>query len=103
MDAHIGEAELGSAVFLLVLYPLWGPVLLPGSVAPDDPEGHLEGTGSPVHSILVDKRAAILDDRDIRGVMVQALKLVGAELRTGCGPLVLKSKIAARLSGSVAD
>jgi hypothetical protein len=50
----------------------------------------------------VDKRAAILDDPDIRGVMAQALKLAGAELKTGCGQLVLKSKIAARLSGSVA-
>jgi hypothetical protein len=63
-------------------------------VAFEDPEGRLEGAGSQVRSIRVDERAAILDDPYIRGLMAQALKVAGADLKTGSGQVMLRSKIA---------
>jgi hypothetical protein len=87
-------AERGPAVFSLVLYPRWVRFFFLEGVAIDDPEGRLEGTGSQVRSIRVDERAAILDDPYIRGLMAQALKVAGADLRTGSGQIVLRSKIA---------
>jgi hypothetical protein len=87
-------AERGSPVFSLVLYPRWVRFFFLEGVAIDDPEGRLEGTGSQVRSIRVDERAAILDDPYIRGLMAQALKVAGADLKTGSGQVVLKSKIA---------
>ena len=86
--------ERGSAVFSLVLYPRWVRFFFLEGVAIDDPDGRLEGTGSQVRSILLEERAAILDDPYIRGLMAQALKVAGADLKTGSGQVVLKSKIA---------
>ena len=86
-------AERGSPVFSLVLYPRWVRFFFLEGVAIDDPEGRLEGAGSQVRSIRVDKGAAILDDPYIRGLMAQALKVAGADLKTGRGQVVLKSKI----------
>src|SRR5437660_8538316 len=86
--------ERGSAVFSLVLYPRWVRFFFLEGVAIDDPEGRLEGTGSQVRSIRVDDRAAILDDRYIRGLMAKALKVAGTDLKRGRGQVVLKSKIA---------
>jgi hypothetical protein len=40
-------AERGSAVFSLVLYPRWVRFFFLDGAALDDPEGRLEGTGSP--------------------------------------------------------
>jgi hypothetical protein len=87
-------AERGLPVISLVLYPRWVRFFFLEGVAIDDPEGRLEGTGSQVRSIRVDARAAILDDPYIRGLMAQALKVAGADLKTGSGQVVLKSKIA---------
>lgn len=84
----------GSAVFSLVLYPRWVRFFFLEGAAIDDPEGRLEGSGSQVRSIRVNKDAAILDDPYIRALMAQALKMARADLRTGSGRIVLKSKIA---------
>ena len=86
-------AERGSPVFSLVLYPRWVRFFFLEGVAIDDPEGRLEGSGSQVRSIRLDERAAILDDPYIRGLIAQALKAVNADLKTGRGQVVLKSKI----------
>ena len=86
-------AEHGSAVFSLVLYPRWVRFFFLEGVAIDDPEGRLEGTGSQVRSIRVDPRAAIFDDPYIRGLMAQALKAAGSNLKAGAGEIVLKSKL----------
>jgi hypothetical protein len=83
----------GAAVFSLVLYPRWIRFFFLEGVAIDDPQGRLEGTGNQVRSIRVDERALILDDPYIRGLMAQALKLAGADLRTGRGQVVVKSRI----------
>jgi len=93
------EAERGSAVFSLVLYPRWVRFFFLEGVAIDDPERRLEGTGSQVRSVRVDERAAIFDDPYIRGLMTQALKVAGADLQVGKGRIVLKSKIATRSGG----
>ena len=59
----------------------------------DDPEGRLEGDGNQVRSIRLDERAAMLDDPYIRKLMTQAVKVAAADLQTGRGSVVLKSKI----------
>jgi hypothetical protein len=86
-------AQRGSAVFSLVLYPRWVRFFFLEGVAIDDPEGRLEGTGSQVRSIRVDQRAAIFDDPYIRGLMAQALRVAGSNLKAGAGEIVLKSKL----------
>lgn len=88
-------AERGSAVFSLVLYPRWVRLFFLEGAALDDPEGRLEGAGSQVRSIRVDERAAVLHEPYIRQLMAQALKVAAADLRTGSGQVVLKSKIGA--------
>jgi len=87
-------AERGASGFSLVLCPRWVRFFFLEGVAIDDPEGRLEGAGSQVRSIRLDEDAAILDDPYIRGLMAQALKVAGADLKTGSGRVVLKSKIA---------
>ena len=87
-------AERGSAVFSLVLYPRWVRFFFLEGVAIQDPERRLEGTGSQVRSIRLDESAAVLDDPYIRGLMAQALQIAGADLKTGKGQVVLKSRIA---------
>jgi hypothetical protein len=83
----------GSAVFSLVLYPRWVRFFFLEGAAIDDPQGRLEGGGSQVRSIRLDERAVILDDPYIRGLMSQALKIAGANLKAGSGHVVMKSKI----------
>jgi hypothetical protein len=85
--------ERGAAIFSLVLYPRWVRFFFLEGVAIDDPEGRLEGAGSQVRSIRVDKGAAILDDPYVRGLMTQALRVAGADMKRGHGHVVLKSKI----------
>jgi len=85
--------ERGGAIFSLVLYPRWLRFFFLEGVAIDDPEGRLEGAGSQVRSIRVDKGAAILDDPYVRGLMAQALRVACADMKTGRGRVVLKSKI----------
>jgi hypothetical protein len=87
-------AERGGPVFSLVLYPRWVRFFFLEGVALDDPEGRLEGTGSQVRSIRLDEDAALLDDPYVRGLMAQALKVAGEDLRTGSGQVVVKSRIA---------
>ena len=87
-------AEHGSPIFSLVLYPRWVRFFFLEGVAIDDPQGRLEGTGNQVRSIRLDERAAILDDPYIGSLIAQGLKLAGADLKTGRGQVVLKSKIA---------
>jgi hypothetical protein len=81
-------SERGSPVFSLALCPRWVRFFFLEGVAIDDPEGRLEGTGNQVRSIRVDERAAILDDPYIRRLMAQALKVAGADLKTGSGQVV---------------
>lgn len=88
-------ADRGSAVFSLVLYPKWVRFFFLEGAQLDDPQGRLEGTGNQVRSLRLDERAAILDDPYIRRLMDQALKVAGADLRTGGGQVVLKSKVSA--------
>lgn len=77
----------------MVLYPRWVRFFFLEGIALDDPEGRLDGNGNMVRSIRLDNRAAILDDPYIRGLMSQALKVAGANLKTGTGQVVLKSKL----------
>jgi hypothetical protein len=84
-------SERGSAVFSVVLYPRWVRFFFLEGAAIDDPEGRLEGRGNQVRSIRLDSGAAILDDAYIRGLMAQALKATGANLKSGRGGIVLKS------------
>jgi len=85
--------DRGSAVFSLVLYPRWVRFFFLEGVAIDDPDRRLEGNGSQVRSIRVDARATIFDDPYISGLMTQALKLAGADMKAGRGQVVLRSKI----------
>ena len=91
----LAPAQRGSAVFSLVLYPRWVRFFFLEGVAIEDPQARLEGAGRQVRSIRLDERAAILDEPYIRGLMAQALKLAGANLTTGSGQVVLKSRLAA--------
>jgi hypothetical protein len=86
-------AERGSPVFSLVVYPRWVRFFFLEGAAIDDPQGRLEGNGNQVRSIRLDERAAILDDRYIRGLMTQALRVAGANLKRGGGQIVFKSRI----------
>lgn len=88
-------ADRGSAIFSVVLYPRWVRFFFLEGVAIDDPEGRLEGDGSQVRSIRVDGRAEILDDPYVCSLMAQALEIAGADLKTGRGHIVLKSRIGA--------
>ena len=86
-------AEGGSPVFSIVLYPRWVRLFFLEGVALNDPEGRLEGSGNQVRSIRLDAAAAILDDRYIRGLIAQAVKVAGVDLRAGKGEVVLKSTV----------
>ena len=86
-------AARGNPVFSLVVYPRWVRFFFLEGVAIDDPEGRLEGNGNQVRSIRLDERAAVLDDPYIRALMAQALKIAGANLKTGGGQIVLRSTI----------
>jgi hypothetical protein len=87
-------AERGGAVFSVVLYPRWVRLFFLEGVAIDDPEGRLEGSGNQVRSIRLDAGAAVLDDPYIRGLMAQAVKVAGVNLKSGRGQIVLKSTLA---------
>jgi hypothetical protein len=86
-------AEGGPAVFSLVLYPRWVRFFFLEGVAVDDPLGRLEGTGNQVRSIRVDEHAAIFDDPYISGLILQALKVAGTNLKSGRGEVVVKSRV----------
>ena len=45
-----------------------------------------------VLSIRLNERVAVLDDPYIKALMTQALKVAGANLKSGNGRVVLKSK-----------
>jgi hypothetical protein len=89
----LAPAERGGPVFSLVLYPRWVRFFFFEGVALDDPEGRLEGNGNQMRTIRLDEQAQILDDRYVRGLMKQALKLAGDDLRKGSGQVVLKTTI----------
>ena len=89
-------AERGSSVFSLVLYPRWVRFFFLEGVAIDDPEGRLEGDGNQVRSLRLDQKAAVLDEPYIRGLMAQALKVAGVDLKKGKGQVELRSTIAPR-------
>ena len=86
-------AERGGPVFSIVLYPRWVRFFFLEGVAIDDPQGRLEGTGNQVRSIRLDEGAKVLDDPYIRGLMAQAVKVAGADLKRGRGEVVLKSTL----------
>jgi hypothetical protein len=83
-------AERGAPVFSLVLYPRWVRFFFLEGVVLDDPQGRLEGSGSQVRSLRLDD-AATLDDPYVRGLMAQALKDAGVNLKIGRGQVILKS------------
>lgn len=83
----------GSPVFSIVLYPRWVRLFFLEGVALEDPEGRLEGSGNQVRSIRLDAAAAILDDRYILGLIAQAAKMAGVDLRAGKSEVVLKSTV----------
>ena len=87
-------AERGNPVFSIVVYPRWVRFFFLEGVALDDPQGRLEGSGNQVRSLRLDERAAILDDPYIRGLMAQALRVAGANLRIGSGQVELRSRLA---------
>jgi hypothetical protein len=84
----------GSAVFSIVLYPRWVRFFFLEGVAIEDPEQRLEGSGSQVRSLRLDEGARMLDDSYIRGLMAQAVKVAGVEMKKGSGEVVLKSTLA---------
>jgi len=88
-----GPAERGMPVFSLVLYPRWVRFFFFEGVAIDDPERRLEGTGNQVRSVRLDGLAEILDDAYVRGLMKQALKLAGTDLKKGPGEVALKATL----------
>jgi hypothetical protein len=49
-----------------------------------------------MRSIRLDAVAAILDEAYIRGLMKQALKVAGADLKKGRGEVVLKATLTPR-------
>jgi hypothetical protein len=79
------------AIFSLVLYPRWVRFFFLEGVAIDDPDRRLEGTGSQVRSIRLDQDAAILDNPYVRGLIAQAVKIAGEDLKKGRGEIVLKT------------
>jgi hypothetical protein len=83
----------GAAVFSVVLYPRWVRFFFLEGVALEDPERRLEGNGTQVRSIRLEERAAVLDDPYIRALMMQALKIAGADLKKGRGEVLLKSRL----------
>ena len=95
LPVGFAPAGHGSAVFSLVLYPRWVRFFFLEGVALDDPERRLEGAGSQVRSIRVDDGAVIFDDPYIRKLMREALRVAGADLKTGKSQVVLKSKTGA--------
>ena len=103
-------AERGSPVFSIVVYPRWVRFFFLEGVALDDPDRRLEGTSNQVddrffrgslnRSIRLDEGARVLDDPYIRGLVAQALKAAGANLKTGEGRVVLRTTLTqSRLPG----
>lgn len=80
-------------MFSVVLYPRWVRFFFLEGAVIDDPERRLEGTGNQVRSMRLDSGAAILDESYLRGLMAQALKVAGANLKRGHGGVVLKSTL----------
>jgi len=86
-------AERGSPVFSVVLYPRWVRFFFLEGIALDDPQGRLEGGGNQVRSLRLDAGAAMLDDPYIRGLITQAVKMAGVDLKSGRGQIVLKTTL----------
>jgi len=86
-------AERGSPIFSVVLYRRWVRFFFLEGAALDDPEGRLEGSGSIVRSVRLDAAARILDEPYIAGLMRQAQREAGVDLRKGHGEVVFKSRI----------
>jgi hypothetical protein len=82
--------ERGSAVFSIVLYPRWVRFFFLEGTALSDPEGRLEGSGNQVRSLRLDAGATVLDEPYVRGLMAQALKVAGVNLRKGKGQVELR-------------
>jgi hypothetical protein len=89
-------AERGHPVFSIVLYPRWVRFFFLEGIALDDPEGRLEGNGNQVRSIRLDEGAAVLDEPYVRGLMAEALRVAGVNLRRGRGQVELRSTLAPR-------
>jgi hypothetical protein len=91
----LAPADRGGALLSVVLYPRWVRFFFLEGVALDDPEGRLEGTGRQVRSLRIDGDAAALDDPYVRGLITQATKVAGVNLKAGAGEVVLKSTLRA--------
>ena len=86
-------AERGNPVFSIVLYPRWVRFFFLEGIALDDPKGRLEGKGNQVRSLRLDPGAAILDDPYVKHLMAQAVTIAEADLKSGPGLIILKSKL----------
>jgi hypothetical protein len=86
-------AERGNPVFSIVLYPRWVRFFFLEGIALDDPKGRLEGTGNQVRSLRLDPGAAMLDDPYVKRLMAQAVTIAEADLKSGPGHIILKSKL----------
>ena len=93
----LAPAVGGGAPISVVLYPRWVRFFFLEGAALDDPKGRLEGDGNQVRSIKLDETAAVLDDPYIRQLITKAVRLSGADLKSGDAAVVLKSS----LDGSV--
>lgn len=85
--------ERGGPVFSIVLYPRWVRFFFLEGIALDDPKGRLEGTGNQVRSLRLDAGATLLDEPYIKQLMAQAETIAEADLKSGPGRVILKSKL----------
>ena len=85
-----GMSERGDeAIVALAIYPRWVKLYLDKSLP--DPKGLLEGSGTKVRSVTVEK-ASDLDRGDIHALLEAAIQHSGVDFpRTGATRIILKS------------
>lgn len=73
--AYAGGEKLKDVVFSVAGYPRWVRLFFAAGAALDDPDGVLDGEGSRVRSVLLDRQMQVLDDPRVAALMAQALAL----------------------------
>jgi hypothetical protein len=85
----------GDIVFSIAAYPRWISLFFARGAALDDPARRLKGEGSQVrHIVLTD--LALLDDREVRALMDQALACADPPIRAGCRARTVIKSISAK-------